>query len=253
MDYQRHCTEILIQTQLLADLAGADLRAPVPGCPGWTLGKLVRHLGGGHRWATEIVRTRATAFPPDDQVRKLDGDDTTPLPLTWLIDGATALSEALREAGPEAELWTPLGPGTTAFWARRFAHETVIHRADATQAAGAAFTVDPEVALDAVDEWMMLDALPQHFEYNPAKRDLLAPGRTLSFTATDAGVSWFVDLTGEVIVNRRGADPAAVAVRAPLTDLLLALYHRKPMPDHNFSVDGDRALLAHWHPHVTFG
>jgi hypothetical protein len=50
----------------------------------------------------------------------------------------------------------PVPGGTTKFYARRFAHETVIHRADATFAVGAQFTVDQEVAFDALDEWIEL-------------------------------------------------------------------------------------------------
>lgn len=42
-----------------------------------------------------------------------------------------------------------------------------------------------EVALDAVDEWMELDAFPQHCDIEPGKRELLGPGRALAFEATD--------------------------------------------------------------------
>ncbi|GAA2827376.1 maleylpyruvate isomerase family mycothiol-dependent enzyme [Crossiella cryophila] len=254
MDFTRQHTEIRVQTEVFTELAGADPRAPVPSCPGWTLGDLVRHIGGGHRWAAEIIRTRATGFLPDDQVRKLDGDDSRPLPLDWLVEGATELAEALRAAGPGLAVWTPLtSGGGTDFWARRFAHETVVHRADATLAAGIPFTVATEVALDAVDEWMMLDSLAQHFEYNPGKRALLGPGRTLAFAATDVDAAWFVDLTGEVIVSGRGRGAAAVTARAPLTDLLLALYRRKPFAGNGIAVSGDTALLAFWLTHIGFG
>ncbi|MGO1057213.1 maleylpyruvate isomerase family mycothiol-dependent enzyme [Crossiella sp. CA198] len=254
MDFHRHAAEIRVQTALFGDLAGADLRAPVPSCPGWSLGNLVRHVGYGHRWAAEIIRTRATGFLPDDKMRKLDGDDSRPLPVDWLVEGATELSEALRAAGPGTTVWTPLtSGGGTDFWARRFAHETVMHRADATLAAGIPFTVATEVALDTVDEWMWLDSLAQHFDYNPGKRALLAPGRTLAFEATDADAAWFVDLTGEVIVSGRGRGAAAVTVRAPLTDLLLALYRRKPFSGNGITVSGDTALLEFWLTHIGFG
>ncbi|MGH3999680.1 MAG: SMP-30/gluconolactonase/LRE family protein [Pseudonocardiaceae bacterium] len=38
--------------------------APVHSCTGWNLGQPLRHLGGGHRWADTIVRTRATQPRP---------------------------------------------------------------------------------------------------------------------------------------------------------------------------------------------
>jgi uncharacterized protein (TIGR03083 family) len=220
----------------------------VPSCPDWTLGNLVRHIGGGHRWAEEIVRTRATEFPPDDQVRKLDGDDSAALPTTWLTEGAERLADTLRAAGRDAEVWAPFDYGTTAFWARRFANETLMHRADATLAAHTEFAVAEEVALDAIDEWMELDSLPQHFDFRPRKRELLGPGRTLAFEATDSEAAWFVDLTGDVIVWRRGSGTAAVTVRGPLTDLLLVIYRRKQAHE----VHGDTQLLDVWLSHVGF-
>jgi uncharacterized protein (TIGR03083 family) len=254
MDFDHHCSEIVTQTELLAtDLKAADLRAPVPSCPGWSLGNLVRHIGGGHRWAEEIVRTRATAFRPDDQVRKLDGDDSAELPGAWLVEGAQQFAGTLREAGPNAELWTPFDYGTTSFWARRFAHETLVHRADATLAAGTGFVAAQDIALDAVDEWMELDAHPEHFDIDPRKRELLGPGRTLAFEAADAGAAWFVDLTGDVITWRRGRGQAAATVRGSLTDLLLVIYRRKALRDNGIEMLGDEQLLDLWSSHVGFG
>ncbi|GAA2868812.1 maleylpyruvate isomerase family mycothiol-dependent enzyme [Pseudonocardia halophobica] len=252
MDFDRHCTEIVTQTDLLVrDAGGADLRAPVPSCPGWTLGALARHVDGGHRWAEQIVRTRATAFPDDTIVRDVLGDDSGPLPADDLREGAQGLAATLRAAGPGAEVWGPFHFRSTTFWARRFAHETLMHRADTALAAGTPFAVEPEVALDAVDEWMELDVLPQHFDLRPEKRDLLAPGRTLALEATDRDAAWFVDLTGPVITWRRGAGEAAVTVRAPLTDLLLLIYRRHDGA--GLQVAGDAALLDLWLHHVAFG
>jgi uncharacterized protein (TIGR03083 family) len=260
MDHDRYCTEILTQTDLLATgLKDADLRSRVPSCPDWSLGMLVRHIGHGQRWAEQTVRTRSASFLPDDDMRLLVGDDTGEFPADWLLAGAGELSATLRAAGPDASLWTPLDlHGTASFWARRFTHETLIHRADATLAAGREFRVSPDVALDAVDEWMWLHALPQHFEYKPQKRELFGPGRTLGFEATDTpdgdpDAAWFVDLTGDVIRWQRGRRTAAVTVRAPLTDLLLAVYTRTSFDDPVVQVSGDRGLLDLWNRHAAFG
>ncbi|WP_181777672.1 maleylpyruvate isomerase family mycothiol-dependent enzyme [Amycolatopsis pittospori] len=248
MDFDRHCAEIVTQTELLAtESADADLASPVPSCPGWTLGNLVRHLGGGHRWAEEIVRTRATAPLPDDRVRQVDGDDSGPLPGSWLVEGASRLASALREAGPDAEVWVPFHYGTASFYARRFTHETLVHRADATLAAGLKFRAAPEVVLDAVDEWMELEALPQHFEFRPEKREILGEGRSVGFEAAEH--AWFLDLTGSVVAWERGRREAAATVRGSLTDLLLVLYQRKDADE----VVGDREFFERWQTHVRFG
>jgi hypothetical protein len=54
----------------------------------------------------------------------------------------------------------------------------------------------------------------------------------------------FIDLTGDVITWRRAQDKAAVTVRASLTDLLLAIYLRKPVHSNE--------LLDLWPGHVGF-
>lgn len=187
MGFEHHRTWIVGQTELLvAGLAGgADLRAPVPSCPGWTLGALLRHVGGGHRWAAEIVRTRATGFLPDGIVRNVAGDDSGAVPGEWLLEGAHELAAALGEAGADAVVWTPFALGGMPFWARRFAHETLVHRADAMLAAGVPFEVAEDVAVDALDEWMELDAHPVHFDLDPAKRAILGAGRTVALVADD--------------------------------------------------------------------
>jgi uncharacterized protein (TIGR03083 family) len=256
MDHDRLCTEIIAQTEaLVVGVEGADLRLPVPSCPDWTLGMLLRHIGGGHRWAEETVRTRATGFLPDDQLRKLTGDDTSAAPTAWLRAGAVALADTLRVAGPDTTVWTPLElAGRTSFWSRRFAHETLIHRADATLATGTLFAVAEPVAVDAVDEWLELDVLPAHFEYKPQKRELLGPGRTIALVATDAPSSWTVDLTGdEVLAWRPGVDgSAAVTLRAAVSDLLLTIYRRRPVDRPGIEIEGDRGLFDFWLGHVGF-
>lgn len=261
MGFDGWCDEIVTQAEAMASyLNGADLRTPVPSCPGWTVGQLVRHVGAGHRWAEETVRTRATSPLPDTDLRELSGHTGgDPAVLgPWLAEGAVALARTLRAAGPPATVWTPI-PGRTdaGFYARRFAHETLVHRADAALALGVPFTAGQEVVIDALDEWMALDALPVMLELKPERRELLGPGRTVHLHATDTapevGAEWLVDLTGDVGAWRRGHATAAVAVRGPLTELLLTVYGRRPLADGTVRVHGDRGLLEFWLARVSFG
>lgn len=257
--YDSWADGIVTQTDLLrSHLAGADLRAPVPSCPGWTVGQLARHLGHGHRWAEEIVRTRAAGPLPDDALRDLAGyTDEDPAVLgPWLAEGATRLADTLRAAGPQARVWTPV-PGTVSasFYARRFCHETLLHRADAALALGLPFTAGEAVAVDAVDEWLELGSLPVMFDFYPQRRELLGPGRTVHLHATDAApaAEWLVDLTGDVIAWRRAHEKAAVAVRGPLTELLLIVYRRRSPRGGGVEVLGDGELLDRWLAAVAFG
>ncbi|MFF7650679.1 maleylpyruvate isomerase N-terminal domain-containing protein [Streptomyces sp. NPDC007983] len=243
LGFDRYRAEIVEQTGLLrAYLAGADPAAPVPSCPGWDLGQLVRHLGGAHGWAETVVRTRAAEPVPDDPVNDVPhrtGEDPAALS-AQLGDGAGRLADALRDAGPDTPVWSP-GPGETAmWWARRMTHETVVHRADAALAVGAAFHLNHDVALDALDEWLTYSTLPEAYEGDPA---LLGPGRTLRLQATDADAQWLVDLTGDAPVLRDTRGQATVEARGTLTDLLLLVY-RRPAP--GVRVTGDTALLDLW-------
>jgi hypothetical protein len=221
--FDRHCAEIVTQTSLLiGHLDGADLTVPVPTCPGWNVSQLARHIGGGQRWARDIVATRASE-PPSD----------------------VALRATLAQAGPDAQMWCPVDGGGSAFYARRFAYETAMHRADAALALGVEYALDPDVAADAVDEWMELGCMPFHFEVHPWMRELLAPGRTIGLRATDTDAHWLIDLTGQVIAWRRADEQAAAEIRGPVTDLLLAIYRRRPVSDLTITGDPDaRRLLV---------
>jgi uncharacterized protein (TIGR03083 family) len=189
---------------LIGHLDGADLTVPVPTCPGWNVSRLARHVDGGQRWAREIVATRALDPPSDVALRDLSGaaDDDPCTVSASLTEAAAALAATLAEAGPNAQMWCPVGEGGSAFYARRFACETAMHRADAALALGVTYTLDPDVSADAVDEWMSLGCMPFHFEVHPWMRELLAPGRTIGLHATDTDAHWLLDLTGDVIAWR---------------------------------------------------
>ncbi|RLV09081.1 hypothetical protein CTZ27_07860 [Streptomyces griseocarneus] len=260
LSFDRYCTEITAQTGLMADhLKGADMTADVPTCPGWNVGQLARHLGGAQRWCEEIVRTRAREAAPDAHFRDLSAyrAEDAGVVAPWLAEGAARLAETLRAAGPAAPVWTPVPGGTAAFFARRVAHEAAMHRADADLALGVEYALDEAVALDALDEWMELGSLPMHFEIHPWMRELLGPGRTLHLHATDtapeAHAEWVVDLTGDAITWRRAHEKAAVALRGPLTELLLVVYRRRSPRSGRIEIVGDEGLLDFWLERVAFG
>ncbi|HZA09976.1 maleylpyruvate isomerase family mycothiol-dependent enzyme [Mycobacterium sp.] len=260
LDFDEYCSEIVTQTQLLTDaIAAADLTVAVPSCPGWNVGQLLRHLGGGQRWAADMTRRGATERLSDEHFRDLSAytSEDPAIVGPWLLEGAAELAEALRTAGPAAPVdTTPIPHGTASFYARRFTHETAMHRADAMLALGGAYTLRPEVAVDGMDEWMELGSMPFHFDYHPWMRELLGPGRTLHFHATDTAseldAEWLVDLTGDALAWRRGHEKAAVAVRGPVTDLLLIAYKRRPARGDGVEVFGDEELLNFWLERVSF-
>jgi uncharacterized protein (TIGR03083 family) len=261
LGFDRYCAEIVAQAELLsASIEGADMTARVASCPDWTVGQLIRHLGGAQRWAADMVRTGATEPLPDEDFRDPSAcsrEDSAVL-VSWLLDSATTLADALRVAGPDAPVSTgPIPDGVAGFYARRFTHETAIHRADAALAVGKAYTLERAVAIDGLDEWMELGSLPMHFELHPWTRELLGPDRTLHFHATDAGpedaAEWVVDLTGDALAWRRAHEKCAVAVRGPVVELLLVVYRRRSPVGGTVEVLGDADLLDFWLERVSFG
>ncbi|MFC5751390.1 maleylpyruvate isomerase family mycothiol-dependent enzyme [Actinomadura rugatobispora] len=254
LSFDRHRAEIVRQTELLRETVkepdSADLTAPVPTRPDWTLGRLLRHLGGAHRRAEEVVRTRAAGTPPEgrDDDESAPADEDAAALDGRLAEGAERLAETLAAAGPEAEVWTPVpGVASAAFWARRMAFETAVTRADAALVTGAAYTLDEDVALGMLDEWMEYGTSPEAYREAPGRPALLGPGRTLHFHATGtspgAAGEWLVDLTGDRPVWRHAHQKAAVAARGPLTDLVMLLYGR---PAGGVEIFGDRTLLDLW-------
>jgi uncharacterized protein (TIGR03083 family) len=235
-------------TAELAQIIDGDLDRPVPTCPGWTFRQLATHLGRGHRWAAQIVATRATEPVPTREVAdgKLPADPAQHAP--WLNAAADQVIEAVAAAGSDP-VWTMIGLRPAGFWARRRAHEAAVHLADAQLAAGRDVDLAPDLAADGVDEWLGLIAA------RPAG-ELRGDGQTLHFHATDPGLSdtgeWLVTRTSTGITVQRGHGQADVAVRGPAAGLLLVLTRRLPLPAPGVAIFGDQALLTHWLQHTPF-
>jgi len=112
----RFFTELRGCTAELARVIDGDLERPVPTCPGWTFRQLATHLGRGHRWAAQIVATRATTPIPMREVAdgKLPQDPAQHA--IWLNAGAGRVIEAVTAAGSDL-VWTLAGIGPAPFCA----------------------------------------------------------------------------------------------------------------------------------------
>ncbi|MFJ9416774.1 maleylpyruvate isomerase family mycothiol-dependent enzyme [Streptomyces sp. NPDC101227] len=231
-----------------AEQAGPD--APIPSCPEWRIRDLVTHVGRVHRWAAEFVtqpvdhRTGGPAEAPD-----MADDELVP----WLRDGHHRLVVALHTAPQDLETWAFLpAPSPLAFWARRQAHETSVHRVDAQQAAGSALTPLPSAfAADGIDELL---AGIHSMDRSRLRTDT---PKTLRVRATDtADAEWTVSLSDGVPATVRTAGPAPEAPRpepaapvdctieGPAEEIYLALWNRLPWD--GLKVTGDDALIALW-------
>ncbi|WP_031090091.1 maleylpyruvate isomerase family mycothiol-dependent enzyme [Streptomyces sp. NRRL WC-3549] len=254
--HTRYCDEILDQTARLREIVeGADPAARIPTCPDWDLRELALHVGRAHRWAGETVRTRATEAVPTDQVPDSAGPaDGDPAALgAWLSAGAEATVRALRAAGPDTEVWTWAWERRSAFWARRVAHETVVHRADAALATGTAYEVVPDLAADTVTEWLQIMAFAQAAGHLEAAGPRGA-GQSLHLHATDVpGAEWLIEIGEDSFTWRQAHEKATVAVRGPLTSLMLTFNRRLKPEEGGLEVLGDRGLLDFWLERSSFG
>ncbi|MET9918377.1 maleylpyruvate isomerase family mycothiol-dependent enzyme [Streptomyces sp. NPDC006435] len=255
LSHDDYCAEIIARTDALrASLRGADLGATVPTCPDWTLRDLAVHVGGAHRWVGEIVRTRATEEVTEKQVPRFEpeGDDPDVLD-AWLAEGAAETVRALREAGPDQEVWTWAWERSTGFWARRMAHETIVHHADATLAAKTDYEVPPALAADTIEEWLEIVAFVRSAG-DPEAAELTGAGRSIHLHATDVpDAEWLIEFGDDGFTWRRAHEKATVALRGTLTDIML-VFNRRLAPDSDrVEVLGDAELLDFWLKRTSFG
>jgi len=244
---ERCYDEIEASTQTLAGLVdGTDLAAPVPTCPDWTLRQLATHVGRAHRWAAEIVSTRSAEFIPFRQVPDGRFPDDPAEHAPWLRAGAARVIGAVREAGSDP-VWALGQLRPAGFWARRMAHETAVHRADAEIAVGREARFEPDIAADGIDEWL---GVMSGLGGTDPRVGALPDGAVLHVHATDEGLDgageWLVRREGPQVTVQPGHGKGDVALRGPAGRLLLVLLRRVPPDDPQVQVLGDPALLAGW-------
>jgi uncharacterized protein (TIGR03083 family) len=244
--------------------AAAGLLAPVPACPGWQLRDLVWHLAYVHSWAARHVR---------DQLPELiDGGDEAEIlacapPDDGLLaryrEGHAALVATLRDADPDVQCATFMpAPSPLAFWARRQAHETAIHRYDAQAALpdgppDPATAFAPDFADDGIDELIMCFAARSRYRL----RDDDDATRRLAIRPTDTAGRWQVTLSGtpdsratRVSRGPTSADDGAAAddggadcvLSGPASGLYAYLWNRADPAGSAVSIDGDPAILRTW-------
>ncbi|MFE6777875.1 maleylpyruvate isomerase family mycothiol-dependent enzyme [Streptomyces sp. NPDC057702] len=258
LGYDRYRAALARQTDLLrAAVAGADPAARVPTCPEWTVTDLLTHVGQAHRWAEFLLTSRATAYAEDERPASKGPSDGDPAAMdAWLAEGAAMLDAALAAAGPGAPLWSWGQEQSSSFWARRITHETAIHRADAVAVTGAEYAVDPDVAADAIDEWLEIVSNPFAAHFNPSLAELRGTGQAIRLRATDTepeqAAHWTIELTPDGVRWARAQGAAAVTATGALTDLLLLFYRRLPPSSDRVTVTGDRALLEFWLDRASF-
>lgn len=148
---ERYLELLRREGELLLSVAESSMHLSVPTCPGWTVDDVVFHTGSvyAHKVSSLRLGRRAgegeSSAPPDDA--DFDAD------LAWCHAMLHEVAAELAARPPEAPAM-PWGdePKTVAFWQRRMALETAVHRADVEAAKGVITPIDADLALDGIDE-----------------------------------------------------------------------------------------------------
>jgi uncharacterized protein (TIGR03083 family) len=220
-----------------AEDAGWD--AEVPSCPRWRVREQVLHTGNVHRWACGYLRDGRTTPVPIGADRADDAELAG-----WYRSGLAELVGVLRAAKDDTRCWTFL-PGSSsprAFWARRQAHETAVHRVDAELAAGRELT--PVTAGFAADG---LDELLGGFHARERSRVRSPQPRTLCLRATDGARRQWTLLLGDEPPRLLASGPPQpdCVLSGPAGTLYLAMWNRLRYGD-GLVIEGDAATAELW-------
>jgi uncharacterized protein (TIGR03083 family) len=209
----------------------------VPTCPDWTAEDLARHVAVTYLHKVAAITTGAE--PADWPPAALADEPAGAL----LARAREELLDAFAAHEPSDACWTWYDPDqTVAFWARRMAFESVVHRADAELAAGREITpIDPSLAEDGVDELLRIHsawASQKYAEY----RDEDLP----TIAVVTGGRSWYVRPTtrGVEVGDTPGpGEESATKVSGSPSEVFFWLWRR--VGDGTVSITGAESDAAH--------
>ncbi len=217
MDYATYVEHVRRDGKRLAAAASGSLSRDVPSCPGWTVRDLVSHVA--EVYEDKIART-ALGRAPDPWPPEWPADRD---PIEWLGDAHGRLLEMFDANGPttpSATWWPP--DQTVGFWARRMAHETAVHRTDAELAIGRPTPVNAELAVDGVDEILVI-MLEGDWSDEP---DDAATGQRVGISAGER--TWCVTLEKEAVRVTEDLGAWDATLGGDPSDVLLWLWGRSP-------------------------
>jgi uncharacterized protein (TIGR03083 family) len=245
MERARYLELLETDGEALAVAAPRDLRAAVPSCPDWNVADLVRHVGRIHRHKAGIVRAASPAYQPGYETSRTVVAPLDDELIDWYRAGLRGLVESLSSRDPESPAWSWAGDHRVAFWNRRMAQETAVHRWDVENALGEPSPIDPELASDGVDEALGTFVRLSKVPYQDR------PG-FVRLKCTDVRGDWVVTLKpGEIPIHEAAPDvpihdaaadgEADAVVRHVASDVLLFVWRR--LTPGQVEVSGDHELV----------
>ena len=184
-----------------------------------------------------VSRQVSAIEPVDGGGRPPEGTDV----VIWARAGLDALLAVLSTADPDSPSWnwSRSEPQKAAFWFRRMAQETAVHRWDAQAAEGAPQPIVSWLAADGIEEFATM-WLPAR--RGRAKEDVIGTAHIHASDPVDEQPSeWFLALGFHGAVSMRHEHQKGDAVlRGKASDILLRLWGR-PSAVEEF---GDLTVLA---------
>jgi uncharacterized protein (TIGR03083 family) len=234
VEFRRYLDHLRNDGDLIAATAPRGLDLLVPVCPPWDVREVVAHLATVYDHKVMAMRLGR---------RPEQGEWTTDEPfgkntVEWFSDEhAKLLAELVRHA-PTDFAWSWWEPDqTVAFWYRRMALETVVHRIDVESQFGPPSAIDTALAIDGIDEVLTI-MLAGDEEASAA-----VPGTgTVELLANDDAWSVALEDSRTVVTPGRRTSPNAVLSGDPAA-LFLYLWGRVPIDALTRRGDGSRIEL----------
>ena len=235
-----------------AVLADCDPAARAPSCPDWSAADLLWHLATVQRWWAEVLTARPARPEEVEPPRPESYDQLLAAYDRW----SGELAAVLAAADPAEEAWNWSEDHTVGFVLRRQAHEALVHRVDAEQAAGLTSELDPTLAGDGVHEVLdvMYGGLPSWGSWeageDQVRVDVTDTGQsfwlrfgTFSGTDPDSGTT-HADEEDFHVVDPPDDDEVEPDVVIDGTAAALDLWLWSRGGDEDISVAGDQGMLA---------
>ncbi len=247
MEHAEHCDALEVEIDRFATIyEGADDATMVPSCPEWSVHDLAEHLGHVHRWAEHLVRVRATARIPSSEMDFDRGPVSTP----WIRSGGASLLVTLRNGNPDEPMWAWGADQHLRFWSRRQLHETFVHRIDLELAVGRTPVVDPLVASDAIDEFLV--NLKSAGDFSPDVREIRGGSELIRIALSDVAGTWTIQLLENGFGLIDSTDSPHVELSGSAKDVLMVLLRRQAIAEVSVAVKGDRTLIDYWIANSAF-
>ena len=236
----RYLALIAADGQRLVAVAEGHLDNPVPPCPGWTVTDLLEHTGSVYNHKIACMRLGRRPLESEFAHAPAEGEDL----LAWFRGAHAELLTELASRPPDSATYTWYPPEQdVAFWIRRMAHETVVHRVDAESASAQVTAADDDLAIDGIDEVLHL-FLSYALGEDPDEDVDAYQGRSLRVRTGSWAWQLSVDTSDPAnkIPLQRISAPAQATVSGEPSELLLWLWGRRP--DSAVTVHGDPAAAA---------